>query len=157
MLQGLHFTARHGVGTSGLRLRRCYDQSGHCVAALALGLPIVRVTIKGDRPLMCRDERYQPDTPEHTRNLALLSLAGPASEVRFCGRITDSGDAIDLANARAYLARWRLDDEYDDLAEAARQFVRASAARRRIRLLARAFLTYGALSAQQVGELVERF
>jgi hypothetical protein len=106
------------------RLRRCFHESGHVVAALQLGIPIIRVTMADHNPHLRRDARYQPDTPVRARNLALLSLSGPMAEERFVGPITDDGDAIDRAKAHAYLARWRLDDEYDALSEQAHRLVR---------------------------------
>jgi hypothetical protein len=48
-----------------------------------------------------------------------ISLAGLASDTP----ITDTGDPIDRARARADLAYWQLDDEFDRLAEDAYAFV----------------------------------
>jgi hypothetical protein len=81
--------------------RRCAKhEAGHATAAIAFAIPIIRVTIADDRPLLHRGLYHPPDAHFGLECIVTLCLAGPEAEKEFCGPITDGGDRIDYEMAR---------------------------------------------------------
>jgi hypothetical protein len=87
----------------GFRERVATHEAGHCVAALAYGIPILSVTID-NAPNMHRGA-YKAAHACGLECLTVLCLAGIAAEEMFCGPITDGGDQPDLRMAREHVAR----------------------------------------------------
>ena len=58
---------------------QAYHEAGHAVAAVVLGTPIRRATISVVTTLVKRG------CPQAQRNDALIALAGPLAEDRYCG------------------------------------------------------------------------
>jgi hypothetical protein len=70
-------------------------EAGHCAAAIPFSIPVISVTIVGDRPHLRRG-RYRPACPiAGLHRLVTLCLSGPEAERVFCGPITDGGDTAD--------------------------------------------------------------
>jgi hypothetical protein len=88
---------------TGFRERCAINKSGHCVAALAYGIPILSVTID-NAPKMHRGA-YTAAHACGLECLTVLCLAGIAAEEMFFGPITDGGDQHDLRMARELLSR----------------------------------------------------
>ena len=138
--------------------RIVYHEAGHAVAALAFGVPIIRVIVDSAAPAMHRG-RYKPPTADiGVEVMATLCLAGPASEQLFCGEIIDGSDTTDIEMARGYLM-----DHYNAVRlgaalarhrDAAEKQVRTPWARHRIELIASALLRRGCLNGDEIGELV---
>jgi hypothetical protein len=74
-----------------LRERRAIHESGHAVAAIMFGIPIIAVSIAADRPHL---HRWHYHTRMRTSgwNAVTLCLAGPEAEREFCVPITDDSD-----------------------------------------------------------------
>ncbi len=85
-----------------------------------------------------------------------MCLSGPASEEYFCGKIDDDGDRTDYEMARRYLAQrfdvLQIGFEIARCRSAAERLVRGSA--QRIQAIANALLEHGALSGEQIGNLI---
>jgi hypothetical protein len=136
-----------------IRERTAVHESGHVVAALALGVPIISVSIDADIPHLHR-ARYQPHHDAGLECMATLCLAGPAAEEYFCGSIEDGADRTDIEMAQRYLAQ-RLEPvqiaaEMMRLRGSAERLVRTEWARRRIALITDALLARGTLSGADI-------
>src|SRR6516225_10887606 len=92
------------VRPASLSERAAYHEAGHATAAMAYGIPIIRVTIKNETPHLLRGH-YRPQHEAGLECMATLCLAGPAAEAYFCGSIEDGADRFDILMAREYLAR----------------------------------------------------
>ena len=126
-----------------LRERCAYHDAGHVCAALVLGVPVISVSID-DEPHMHR-ARYRAPHDLGLETIVVLCLSGPASEILFCGPITDGGDEPDLQMARDHLSRAIADPlraaaELSRCCAAAERLVRSAWPQQRIRLLADALL-----------------
>jgi hypothetical protein len=141
---------------NGNRERAAYHEAGHCAAAIAFGIPIIRVTIENKTPHLLRGH-YRAQHDAGLECMATLCLAGPAAEESFCGSIVDGGDQVDHQMARRHLAR-----RYDQLqigAEIARQraaaqrLVQTAWAQQRIRIVAEALLQCGTLTGEAISAL----
>jgi hypothetical protein len=143
-----------------LQERCAYHESGHAVAALTFGIPIITVTIENDRPHLHRGRYHVSDADLGLESMMTLCLAGPEAEKEFCGPIDDGSGQTDYQMAREYLARSianplqaAADSRYRD---AAQRLVRSSWAQRRIVMLAAALLRNGALTGEQILEISSR-
>ena len=65
----------------GLSERRAYHEVGHCAAAIAFGIPIIRITIEADFPHLLRG-RYQERPDLALEAMVILCLCGPAQSRR---------------------------------------------------------------------------
>jgi ATP-dependent Zn protease len=134
-----------------MRKRLAIHESGHAIAAITLGLPIVAVTIADGDPHVHRGVYKQ--TPDlAVECLAIMCLSGPAAEELCCGPITDHGDRIDRQMARGYL-RERYNEaqlvlQFERMQLAAERLVTSS--RREITSVATALLRRGTLTADEV-------
>jgi hypothetical protein len=133
--------------------RIAYHESGHAVAALTFGMPIIRVTIDADPP-HCHRGRWRSGSDMALANIVTLCLCGPAAENRLCW--------ADHRQQRSYrpcnVAEGGVDPvligvEIGRLRDAADRLVRTDWARRRIGLMAHALLRYGSLTGGQISEL----
>ena len=79
-----------------------YHESGHTIAAINFGIPIIRVTIADGQPHLHRGT-YQQRRDLAVENLVILCLAGPAGEELICGAVDDGSDQGDIDTARRYL------------------------------------------------------
>ena len=131
--------------------RRAFHESGHVTAALVHGVGIVAVHL--NPPHMHR-ARYRAPHDCGLETIVQICLAGPESEILFCGAICDGADHGDYAMAREYLA-----PHFDPLQiggqlarhrEAAQRLVRTVWAQQRIRLLADALLRHGTLRGEEI-------
>ena len=96
------------IHAASLLERTCYHEAGHTAAAVAFGIPIVRVSVANATPAMMHRGNYRAPTPDlGLEAMVTLCLAGPASEEMFCGPITDGGGQTDYEMARRYLSRRR--------------------------------------------------
>jgi hypothetical protein len=129
--------------------RRAFHESGHVTAALVHGVGIVAVHL--NPPQMLR-ARYRAPHDCGLETIVQICLAGPESEILFCGAITDGADYGDYAMAREYLAR-----HFDPLQAAielqrcriaSERLVRG--AQQRIAKLAAALLRHGTLSGEEI-------
>ena len=139
-----------------LRKRAAYHESGHCTAAIAFAIPIIRVTI-ADRPHLHRELYHPPDAGFGLECMVTLCLAGPEAEKEFCGPITDNSDRIDYQMAYEYLARQlhplQVGAELTRYRDAAQRLVRSQWAQQRILRVADSLLQNGSLSAEEIYEL----
>jgi hypothetical protein len=69
--------------------RLATHESGHTIAAINFGIPIIRATIEDGHPRVHRGRYQAPDRNLGSELLAVMCLAGPAAEALFCGPITD--------------------------------------------------------------------
>jgi hypothetical protein len=137
--------------------RIAVHESGHCVAALTYGVPIIHVTIAADGPHLFRDCFSMPANLA-LESLCVLCLSGPAAEEYFCGRVNDGGDETDYDMAREYLARAGCDTltveaGIKQARDGADRLVRTPWAEQRIRVIAGALLKRGILSGAEINEL----
>jgi hypothetical protein len=137
--------------------RVAYHESGHAVACLCFGAPIIRVTINADPH--CHRGRWHSESDMALAHIAVVCLSGPASEIAYVGPITDNSDDVDYAMARRYLAEDGADPvligiEIGRLRDAADRLVRTPWAQARIRLISNALLTCGSLSGEEIARLV---
>jgi hypothetical protein len=134
--------------------RAAYHEAGHCTAALAFAIPIIRVTIDAATPHLQRG-RYQPPHDAGLESLCVLCLAGPEAERMAFGSIEPGTD--DLAMARRYLAQrlqpGQIAAEMIRLRGSAERLVRSEWARRRIALIADALLARGTLSGADIAAI----
>ncbi len=141
-----------------LRERTAIHESGHAVAALTFGIPIISVSIAEDRPHLRRGRYRAHDEGFGLEAIVTLCLSGPEAEREFCGPITDNNDYTDYQMARGYLAD-RVPNPLQAAAElarfrdAARRLVRSPWGRQRITVLADALLRHGTLSGEQIFEV----
>ncbi len=140
-----------------LRERKAIHESGHAVAALTHGVPIISVTID-DRAHLHRDRYRAHDARFGPEAIVTLCLAGPEAEKEFCGPITDDGDRLDYETARRYLARSIVNPlqaaaELARYRDAAARLVRSPWGRQRITVIADALLRHGTLGGEAVAEL----
>src|SRR5262245_5457563 len=86
-----------------------YHEAGHAVAALTLGRPVARVSIRPDRKFLgvCTfDKGIARPSEDWVEREAMIALAGPAAEAGFTGELDwvaaahDHDYAFDLARAR---------------------------------------------------------
>jgi hypothetical protein len=133
--------------------RRCAThESGHTVAALTFGIPIIRVTIE-NKPHLHRG-RYRAPHDYGLECMTVLCLAGPEAERELCGPITDGSDQTDYQMAYEYLSRQlnplHAAAELVRYRDAAQRLVRSPWAHHRIHLLADALLQHGTLSSEEI-------
>jgi hypothetical protein len=146
----------NGLWRIDLRRRCATHEAGHATAALAFGIPIIRITI--DNAPHLHRATYRPPHDCGLECMVTLCLAGPEAEKQFCGPITDNGDRIDYEMARDYLARHvpnplQAAAELVRFRDAAQRLVRSPWAQARIRLLADALLRCGALSGEEIHQI----
>jgi hypothetical protein len=145
------------VRPSSLSERAAYHEAGHCVAAIAYGIPVVSVSIADDNPYLLRG-RYHAPHDCGLECIVTLCLAGPASEELFCGRIEDGSDQADIGMARGHLARkfnaLQIGAEMARLHDSAQRLVRSTWAQERVRLIADRLLRFGSLSGEDVAALL---
>jgi hypothetical protein len=138
---------------SGNRERAAYHEAGHCAAAIAFGIRIIRVTIENKTPHLLRGH-YRAQHDAGLECMATLCLSGPAAEEYFCGSIEDCADRIDYEMARRHLARrfepLRLAAEIARHREAAERLVRTPWAQQRIELIADALVRHGTLTGEEI-------
>lgn len=136
---------------TALRERRATHESGHCLACLIYGLPVVLVTIEDDRPHLLRD-RFRRERSSATEALAIVCLSGPAAETMFFGAANDGSDQGDLDMARRYLRACFPDTEIERqmycMQLAAERLVRSS--RRQIVVIADAVMRHGTLTGDEI-------
>jgi hypothetical protein len=141
---------------SGNRERAAYHEAGHCAAAIAFGIPIIRVTIESKTPHLLRGH-YRAQHDAGLECMATLCLAGPAAEGYFCGSIEDGADRIDIDMARQHLARrfepLRIAAEIARLRDAAERLVRTPWAQQRIEMIADALVRHGTLTGEEISAL----
>lgn len=139
-----------------LRERCSYHESGHVLAAIVFGVPLVRVSIDADVGPHTHCARWRAAHPDlGLESMVILTCAGRAAEELFCGTDGADADQGDLANARAYLARAIANPlqaavQLSLYKSAAERLVRSEFARDRIRVLADALLRHGTLSGEQI-------
>jgi hypothetical protein len=80
--------------------RIAYHESGHAVACIVFGIPIIDVNINSAR--LHRDDYRAPLVNFGIDAMTTLCMAGPEAERLFCGSCSDEGD---VAQARQILAR----------------------------------------------------
>jgi hypothetical protein len=135
--------------------RAAIHEAGHVAAALALGLPVITVTIEDGRPHLLRD-RFRRERSSATEALAVVCLSGPAAEALFFGPPDDGSDRIDLDMARRYLRDCFADDQIElqmmRMSQAAERLVVSE--RAKIATVAAALLRHGTLSGDQIIELL---
>jgi hypothetical protein len=133
--------------------RTAYHEAGHCAAAIAFGIPIIRVTIVNETPHLLRGH-YRAQHDAGLECMATLCLAGPAAEDYFCGSIEDGADRLDIEMVRQHLARrfqpLRIAAEIARLRDAAERLVRTPWAEQRIRLVAEALSLRGTLTGEEI-------
>jgi ATP-dependent Zn protease len=141
---------RHGVD---LLERRAYHESGHAVAAITFGIPIIRVTVNADAGHLYRG--YYSASGIGLECMVTMCLAGGAAEEYFCGAINGS-DRIDIEMAKRYLARQfsvlQIGAELERLRDAASRLVRDQ--KERIRLIADALLRHGRLTGDEIDVMI---
>jgi hypothetical protein len=139
-----------------LPVRAAYHEAGHCVAALAFGIPIIRVTIKNETPHLLRGH-YRAQHDAGLECMATLCLSGPAAEEYFCGSIEVGADRIDVEMVRRCLARrfepLRISAEIARLRNAAERLVRTHWAQHRIEMIADALVRHGTLTGADISAL----
>jgi ATP-dependent Zn protease len=144
---------RKQISRMGLPERRAYHESGHAVAAIAFGIPIIRVTVNADAGHLYRG--YYSAAGIGLECMVTMCMAGGASEEYFCGAINGS-DRIDIEMARRYLARrfdpLQIEVEIEHARAAAGRLVREQ--EERIRLIADALLQRGTLSGADIAEII---
>jgi hypothetical protein len=115
-----------------LRARLATHESGHSVAAVMLGVPIIRVTIEAGGAYLHRGY-YQQQRDLGIEILCILSLAGSEAEKLFFPAGDDGyGDRIDLKTIRDYLqpaSELEIIGEITRLRAAARRLVIAAVIR----------------------------
>jgi hypothetical protein len=150
------------IGAEGYRRRdvmvkrAAYHEAGHCLGAIAYGVPIISVTVSPS-PHMLRAHYHAP-ADIGLEAICILCLAGPASEEYFCGKIDDGSDQTDITTVRKYLSRQydalQIRFQFDRLRDAADKLVRTEWAQQRIKLIAAELLARGTLSAEDIAALV---
>jgi hypothetical protein len=134
--------------------RTAYHESGHCIAARTLGLPIKFATIDG-RPHLLRGA-FSGQRSTSIESIVLVCLAGPAAEQLFFGRVDNGGDAVDIDLAHDYLR------DFYAAAEIGYQLTRmrlgaerlVTSSHRQIMLVADALMRHGSLSGEHIVELL---
>jgi len=123
---------------------------------LTLAVPIIRVTIAADIPHLHRGH-YRAPFDTGLECMATLCLAGPASELFFCGSITDGADRTDIATACEYLADYfdalTIEARIKQARDATDRLVRTAWAQGRIRLIAGALLQHGTFSGEEIASV----
>jgi ATP-dependent Zn protease len=134
--------------------RIAYHESGHTIAAITFGLPVVAVTIDG-RPHLHRD-RFRRERSSATEALIIVCLAGPSAETLFFGPADDGGDRINIDMARRYLCGCFADNQIElqmlRMSQAAERLVTSS--RREIEAIAAALMQRGTLTGAEVVDLL---
>jgi hypothetical protein len=134
--------------------RTAYHEVGHCLAALAYGIPIRTVTVEG-QPYLERGE-----IPEGLPLEALLTLicAGPECERLHVGAVDDGGDIFDIRAALRHLRRSLSPLEvlgaYSRARDSAGALVATPWARRTAPRLVRALVERGTLSGEDIAALL---
>ena len=148
--------AEHYRRRNVMAKRAAYHEAGHCLGAIAYGVPIISVTISPS-PHMLR-AHYDAPADIGLEAICILCLAGPASEEYFCGKIDDGSDQTDIATVRKYLSRQydalQIRFQFDRLRDAADKLVRTEWAQDRIRKIADALLDRGSLTSEDIAALV---
>ena len=139
------------------RERCAFHESGHAVAAITYGVPILAVTIE-DRPHLHRGQYHAPTPDLGFEAIAVICFAGICAEELLVGPIEDGGDVPDLRMVREHIARsvsnpLQVGVELARHRDAAARLVRSQWARQRIAKLAAALLQHGTLRGEQIFEL----
>ena len=138
-----------------VRERTAIHESGHAMAALVFGIPIIAVSIADDHPHLHRGHYRPPTAAFGLECMVTLCLSGPEAEREFCGPISDDSDAVDYQMAYEYLARaldpLQIGGAFARYKDAAQRLVRLQEPR--IRQLADALLRCGTLTSEQIFDL----
>jgi ATP-dependent Zn protease len=138
-----------------LRKRLATHESGHTIAAINFGIPIIHATIAAGHPHLLRD-RFRRERSLATESLAIVCLSGPAAEALFFGSIDDGSDETDQLMARDYLRSYYRDAEIAcqmlRMQRAAERLV--SSSRREIEPIAAALMQRGTLTGAEVIDLL---
>jgi hypothetical protein len=139
-----------------IRQRCAWHEASHCAAALALGIPLISVTIDGGSYM--HRAFYRAATAElGIETMCILCLAGPAGEDFYLGKFDDDAHDGDYQQAHEVLSR-----QYGPLEigaallrfrDAADKLVRSPFGRARIPVIADALLRHGSLTGEAIAAL----
>jgi hypothetical protein len=140
--------------------REAIHEAGHATAAILYGIPIIAVTITGDRPHLHRGDYRPARSIDGLARIVTLCCSGPAAEEYFCGSVLDGCIVTDLRMARGYLAQRLVPDQVEtQLAhcrDMAARLVRSRWGRWHIKRIASALLACGTLDGERVDIVVGR-